>query len=56
MTIPRMAIIAIVCLFVVDVEFGNGRLIEAVDNQVTQLGYWLSKEFDSISREIARFY
>jgi hypothetical protein len=50
MTIPRLAIIAIACLFVVDMEFGNGRLVEAVGDQVTQLGYWLSKEFDSIAR------
>jgi hypothetical protein len=52
MTIPCLAIIVIACLFFVDVEFGNGRLVEAVADQATRLGYWLSEEFDSI----ARFY
>jgi hypothetical protein len=56
MTIPRLAVIAIACLLFVDVKFGNGRLVEAVDDQVTRLGYWLTKEFDSIARGITRFY
>jgi hypothetical protein len=56
MTIPRLAVIAIVCIFVVDVKFGNGRLVDSLEDQATRLGYWLGSEFDDISHRIARFY
>jgi hypothetical protein len=54
MTIPRLAVIAIACLFFVDVKFGNGHLVEAVEDQATRLGYWLSSELDDLSHRITR--
>jgi hypothetical protein len=55
MTMPRLIVIAIACLFFVDVKFGNGRLIDSVTDQATRLGYWLNSEFDDLSRGLVRF-
>jgi hypothetical protein len=56
MTVPRLVLIAIACLFFVDVRFGNGRLVDSVEDQATRLGYWLNNEFDDLARRIARFH
>jgi hypothetical protein len=56
MTLPRLAIIAIACLVFVDVKFGNGRLVDSLEDQTSRLGYWLTNEFDSLSHQIARFH
>jgi hypothetical protein len=56
MRLPRLAVIAIACLVFVDVKFGNGRLIDALEDEATRAGYWLSNELDGLSHQIARFH
>jgi hypothetical protein len=55
MTMPRLIVIAIACLFLVDVKFGNGRLVDSLEDQAARLGYWLNSEFDDLSRGLIRF-
>jgi hypothetical protein len=56
MRLPRLAVIAIACLVFVDVKFGNGRLIDTLEDEATRAGYWLSNELDGLSHQIARFH
>jgi hypothetical protein len=55
MTVPRLAVIAIVCFLFVDLKFGSGRGVDALWDQATRLGHWLNTEFDALSNMIARF-
>jgi hypothetical protein len=56
MTFPRLAVIAIACLVFFDMKFGNGRLVNSLEDQASRLGSWLSSEFDGLSHKIARFH
>jgi hypothetical protein len=55
MTMPRLIVIAIACLFFVDVKFGNGRLVDSLEDQATRLAYWLNNEFTDLSHGLIRF-
>jgi hypothetical protein len=55
MTIPRLAAIATVCVLLVDMKFGNGRLVDALWDETTRLGYWLNNEIGNLSYKIAHF-
>jgi hypothetical protein len=54
MTIPRLAVIAIVSLVLMDMKFGGGRIVDAIWDQAKSVGYSLNNEFQSITYRIAR--
>ena len=52
MTVPRVVLLLLACIVFADYRFGNGRLIESVSAQTTQLGYKLSDELSKLERLI----
>ena len=55
MTIPRLAVIATACVVFVDLKFGSGRLVDALWDEATRLGYWLDSAFSDLSYKIAHY-
>lgn len=55
MTLPRVLLILVVGVLFADYRYGNGRLIDKVSGQTTQLVYYLNGEFSNLVRRIAPF-
>jgi hypothetical protein len=52
MTISRQVLIISIVIAVADLTFNNGRLIDALWDQMTQFGHWLSDRLSTLTRKI----
>jgi hypothetical protein len=55
MTLPRVLLLFVAGVLFADYRNGNGRLIDKVSGQATQLVYYLNDEFSNLTRRIAPF-
>jgi hypothetical protein len=52
MTMTRLAIILFIVIAVADVIFNNGRIVDALWDQMTQFGHWLNDGLSTITHKI----
>jgi hypothetical protein len=52
-TAPKLIILTFIALLLFDYKYNNGHLIDALSDQATQFGHWLSSELSSIERRVA---
>jgi hypothetical protein len=50
-----LLVVMFAALLAFDYKFYSGRLVDAISDQATQVGYWLNSELSNIERRIAPF-
>ena len=53
MTFTRLVLVLVAGLLVIDYQFGNGRLLQAISDQTVELGYRFGDQFSTIARRIS---